>query len=138
MVSLVLSTLLFNAHVRVLTGRELSILNAVYMRVLRRITDKVRFDSDTISDYRVRCLACQPSIDCLLQRARLKYLGRLSRSSNKPLLAILSARGNDGGIFLSCVRQIQRDLQELHKSVPDVRRDLPDPMTNPDEWRELM
>ena len=71
--SLVNSTLLFNAHVRVLDGRALDVLNGVYMRVVRRITGHVRFEGGGLTDHEVRKVGCFPSIDCLIQRARIRY-----------------------------------------------------------------
>ena len=68
--SLVVSTLLFNAHIRVLDGRSLDISNGVYMRAVRRIAGHVRFEAGGLSDLEVRRIACFSSVDCLIQRAR--------------------------------------------------------------------
>ena len=45
--SLVMSRLLFNVHVTVLSARDYIAYNDVYMRVLRRIADNPRFGADT-------------------------------------------------------------------------------------------
>ena len=41
--SFILSKLLFNSHVRVLRAREVAFLNNLFLRVLRRIADAMRF-----------------------------------------------------------------------------------------------
>jgi hypothetical protein len=86
--ALVLSRLFFNAHVVSPSAKYISLLNTTYMRVVRRITNNVRFDADNVSDLEVRRLAGQPSVDCLLQRARLKYLARLLSVKPIALLAL--------------------------------------------------
>eukprot|EP00973_Karenia_brevis_P035036 4831202-Karenia_brevis.AAC.1 len=78
--SLIESRLLFNLHVRCLRTRELSKINAVYMRVVHRIGGTMRFDKDAISDLEARRLLNAPSVDCLLLRQRLKYCARLAVS----------------------------------------------------------
>ena len=75
--SLLISTLLFNAHIRVLDGRSLDILNSVYMRVVRRIAGHVRFEAGGLYDLEVRRIAYFCSVDCLIQRARIRYLDGL-------------------------------------------------------------
>ena len=90
--SLILSRLLQNVHTWVVSPQSLQILNAVYMRVLRRIADKLRYDSSCeCSDAEVRRILSQPSIDCLVQRKRLIYMARLAYVQPKALWAILQA-----------------------------------------------
>eukprot|EP00973_Karenia_brevis_P032839 4533990-Karenia_brevis.AAC.1 len=126
--ALVLSTLIFNAHVRVLDGRCLSILNCVYMRVVRRIVNCCRFNSDTFCDLEVRKLARVPSLDCLIQRARLNYLVRLLVHEHRPLIALLSIRLH-GGRVLPWVEQIRQDLRDLH----DGAHGIQDVLSHPDD-----
>ena len=52
--SLVLSRLLFNAHVVVPTAKYMKVLNVVYMRVLRRICNECRYGEKKIRDVEVR------------------------------------------------------------------------------------
>ena len=112
--SLVLSTLLFNAHVRVLDHRALAALNSVYMRSLRRIADETRFSKhDNISDVHVRMKLGQPSIDCLLVRARLLYLSRMLRSKNSFLIAVLATRDSKGNLMMPWTLQAISDLHVL-------------------------
>ena len=70
--SLVLSRLLFNAHIVVPTLPYLKSLNAVYMRVVRRIANRCRFEK-TQSDLQVRVMFKLLSIECVLMRAGLRY-----------------------------------------------------------------
>ena len=44
--SLILSTLTFNVHVRVLCSKAFATISCVYMRFLRRIAGEMRFSSD--------------------------------------------------------------------------------------------
>lgn len=138
MSSLVLTTTLFNAHVRVLDGRALAVLNGVYMRVLRRIVSQVRFDSSVVSDLEVRRLAGWPSLDCLIQRTRLRYLARLTRGGHRPLLALLGACDKQGRLLLPWARLLRDDLQSLHANVTEPSRSMPDPVSCPDAWQDLM
>ena len=88
--SLVLSRLTFNLHICVLSQSDFKKLAAVYMRVLRRIADQVRFSPENeLCDLQVREQLKAPSFDCLLMVARLRYLGRLARLQPPTLLAIL-------------------------------------------------
>eukprot|EP00973_Karenia_brevis_P055081 7657822-Karenia_brevis.AAC.1 len=58
--SLVVSRLLLNAHVVVPTARFLKILNSVYMRVLRRISNNCKSGEKTIRDIDVRKMLHAP------------------------------------------------------------------------------
>ena len=72
MVSLVLSRLLHNVHTMVVNPKPMSTLNIVYMRVLRCIANRQRFDSTReTSDAEVRQMWGQPSLDCLMQKSAL-------------------------------------------------------------------
>ena len=95
MISLILSRLLFNVHITVPTIRDMKAFNAVHMRVLRRIIGDMRFSADVVhTDRRVRDILVQPSIDCILTRARLKYAKRLLVNRPRALVALLSIREN--------------------------------------------
>ena len=54
--ALILSRLFFNAHVRVFTGGELTILNGVFMRSLRCITRKARFQKGGPFSFKIESL----------------------------------------------------------------------------------
>ena len=128
--SLVLSRLLFNVHVVVPTRRFLKVLNGLYMRVLRRIGDAPRFGhSDTDLEIRMRLM--QPSVDCLVMRPRLRYLGRLVRNSPPTLLALLAAR--PGGASLPWVTLLVSDLGKLRALVA-LCSALPPPEGVADAW----
>jgi len=88
--SLVGSRLMFNAHIVVPSAKYIRTLNPVYMRVLRRICDNCRFGHSE-NDLLVRQSADVPSVDCLLLRARLKYLARVCRHKLDTLRALLAA-----------------------------------------------
>ena len=76
MQSLVLSRLLFGVFLTVPRPKELQRLNAVYMRVLRRIAGESRFSSDVqFTDREVRSRLGRPSLDCLIARGRLLFRG---------------------------------------------------------------
>ena len=75
---------------------------------------------------------------CLLQRSRLRYLGRLIRSTRRPLIALLSAKGADGKPALPWSRLVKRDLDQLYSMVNWVKQLLPDPHHDPDAWYKFM
>ena len=93
MTSLVVSRLLHNTRLWIPEPKSMRKLNAVYMRVLPRIADCCRFDgSGGANDLQVREKLGQPSIDCLLAKARLCYFGRRIQNRHKTLWAILGVR----------------------------------------------
>ena len=96
MQSLVMSRLLFNAHVLVPTRSWIKRIGSVQMRVLRRIFGDPLVAKPRFSNMRLREQAGWPSVDCLLVRARLKYLRRLLNNRPEELLAVLAWRGRRG------------------------------------------
>ena len=158
---LIHTRLFFNAHIVVSTTRYISILNRGYMRVLRRIADCVNFDGTAGSDIEVRSKSNQPSVDCMLQRLRLRYLRRLILRNPPTLLALLhyrhtskhsspqsrtigSCRDSTSGmqttpsieIQLAWTRLLRVDLRVLWQSVLSER--LPDPDESPQMWAEFI
>ena len=131
--SLILSRLFFNAHIVVPSARYVEILNRAYMRVLRRICDKVNYDGTAGSDLQVRSQACQPSVDCLLQRLRLKYLRRLVVKAPSTLLALLHSRHSESNAQLAWTKLVVADMGVLRLHVP-LCSYLPDPSTNAEDW----
>jgi hypothetical protein len=102
-------------------------LNGVQSRVLRRICGEMRYSavSTSLSDRDVRGSLRAMSIDCLIQRARLKYVARVSSSRCRPLLALLRSRPR--GQPLPWTQQVFVDFNALYNFVPDVRASLPKP-----------
>jgi hypothetical protein len=92
MESLVLSRLMYCVHTLTMSTKGISKLSAVYMRMLRRINENIRFSSSCeLSDLQVRELCQKPLMDCLLVRARLRYLRRICKHSTQALYIILCA-----------------------------------------------
>ena len=125
--SLILSRLWYNGHVWVVDAKMIVKLNAVYSRVLRRICGEMRYNvqSSSLTDKEVRVMPSAASTDCLLQRARLRYLHRLHMCKLSPLLAVLQAAPNGHAMPWSAL--VLEDLSCLYKSVPSVRQVLPHP-----------
>ena len=148
MSSLVLPRLLYNTQLWIPEPKSLRKLNAVYMRVLRRIDGCCRFDgSCDINDLQVRVKLGQSSIDCLLAKARLRYFGRVVQNRHKTIWAILGVRVQ--GKKLPWVNTLVNDLRELHSFVSEAGLHMPDPATepeklvefvagSPDEWNDLV
>jgi len=136
--SLILSRLLNNVHTWVMNPTVLRILNSVYMRDLRRIAGKLRYDATCeCSDADVRQMLSQPSLDCLVQRKRLQYLATLSITKPKALLAILQARPQKQQ--LPWATQMVSDLERFYAGVVEVRSVLPPPAEgNGAIWMEFI
>ena len=111
-------------------------LNCVYMRVLRRIADDCKFGHCAYSDAEVRRLLCQPSLDCLLMRRRMLYLGRILRVRHKSLLAALSLSLVNKR--LPWVKLICNDFQMMHSSMQEVRDKLPSPSDDSFAWADFI
>ena len=91
--SLVISKLLFHIHIwSVFDGKARRIIYNVYMRVWRRVVGDCRFRKTEFTDKQVRDILQVPSLDCLVRRRRLMYLGRVARADLDPLHALLQAR----------------------------------------------
>jgi len=143
------SRLFHNAHIRVLSGRELGILNTPCMRIIRRIMGLLRQDASALSDLEVRRRGNYPSVDCIVLKGRLCYLARLVNSSCKPLLALLSTRDGENLPRLPWSRQIRGDLEQAYNIAPAFRKMLPHPgdhakvwmdfiSNNPNDWCEVV
>ena len=124
--------LLYNTQTWVLQQNALRKINDVYMRVLRRILGKPRYKGGQCSDVSVRNQLQQPSIDCLLIRRRLKYVGRVLQNRHKSLYAVLSLKYK--GMQLPWVQLVASDLQKLYDNVSGVRQCLPAPCGHPMKW----
>ena len=132
---LVLSRLLFNAHVVVPTAKYSKTLNSVYMRVLRRISDDCSFGEKTIRDIDVRKKLQAPSIDCLLMRGRLRYLARIVKATPRALLALLFAAPK--GKQMPWYSPIIEDIRTLKCRV-GLCGPLPDPKVESRKWVDFM
>ncbi len=141
-----LSRLLFNVYICVVSARDYIAYNDVYMRALRRIAGDPRFSADTqYTNLQVRALLKVPSIDCLIARLRLAYLGRIVRSRPRGLLGLLHMRS--GEKRLPWVTEVAKDCHRLRDygllpvSFPDF---FGDPgawhklITNASEWKGLI
>ena len=111
--SLLETKLLFNAHVVVPTPAYICTLSCAYMKVVRRRAGLMRYDraSAVMSDCDVRCFFAVVSIDCLLMRARLRYLRRLLVFAPPPLRAALHLKVK--GEHLPWVSLVLSDLVHL-------------------------
>ena len=90
---LVESRLFYNVHLwSTMQVSALKKLNGVYMRVLRKIADRCRFDASAISDVSVRVQLCALSIDCIFRTRRLLYAARLARNGHTSLKGLLDSK----------------------------------------------
>jgi hypothetical protein len=123
--TLVLTRLLFNAHTWVCDDKIMAKLNTVHSRVLRRVTNDMRYSatSSELTDREVRIKAGSPSLDCLIRRARLKYMVRAQSSKAPALLALLQSRPR--GQPLPWIRQLRENFEVLSIAIYDVRVTLP-------------
>jgi hypothetical protein len=132
--SLVCSRLLFNVHVAVPTAKYLSILNGPYMRMLRRIFGEPRFERSAVSDFEVRRALGQPSIDCRVMSARLRFLPRVILHAPPVLRALLY---DSGGCGASWTRLVCNDLEYAWHRSP-MCSNLPHPEVDPEAWQSLI
>ena len=137
--TLVMSRLLFKAHVWTLRHKDTVLLHRPYMRALLRTAGagwKPNQTAAPIADSEVRRRLGAPSIECMLIKARLQYLGRLCRGRhNFPTLwAILDKKcgsAHKGAeTDASChpwVQQLCADMKALWTLSPAARQSLPSP-----------
>ena len=131
--TLLLTRLLFGLYVLVPSPRQLKVMNAVYMVILRRIADEPRCKRVEHTDRQLRELLDQPAIECLIARMRLLYCARLERVRPSALMAILPARPK--GRCLPWVRQLASGTDLLRDQLPP---DFPSLLEDPEAWRTLM
>ena len=105
------------------TARYLRVSSGVYMIVIRRIFTGPRF-GPSASDIAVRREFGIPSVDCLIRRARLRFLGRLVLHQPPSLIALLGARHR--GKAPPWVELIVQDLVYMKSSV-GLCSSLPEP-----------
>jgi len=131
--SLVMTKLMYCIHTLTLKPAAICKLNAVHMRVLRRIAGEVRFSATTAcTDPQVRSICGKPSIDCLLVRARLHYIRRVCKHSNQALYIILCMR--HGKEPLPWVRQLVSDFGILARHAHAASLVMPNPEGGLSGW----
>ena len=137
LLALVQSRLLYGTQ---LWGGNMTIamrkLNAVYTRGLREIINDCRYGRCKLTDFRVREQLVQPSIDCLLLRRRLAFLGRIVTTSHRTVIAVLSMTARNEP--LPWVERITQDMLTLWKSWPEGHKQLPCPIDHPVQWWQFM
>jgi len=111
-------------------------INSVYLHVLRMIIGDCRYGRCEYSDATVREILRQPSLDCLLLRRRLFFLGRIVATSHKSVLAVLSIRVK--GTALPWVQQIMLDMETLYRSWGEHDKKLPPPGVAQIAWWRFM
>lgn len=133
--SLVFSRLFYHAQLVVPTVSYMRALNNVYMRVMRRIADKMRFSADAMSDLNVRTSLRVPSVDCRLLKMRLLYLLRVLQSHPLTLLALLAVKVNRK--HLPWTSLIVADLIFVREHVEDCKT-LPSASDYPAVWKSFI
>ena len=92
---------------------------------------RCNFGDVTVSDLEVRKQLTMPSLDCLVARARLRYLGRIIRSRPASLLAILGSK--PAGKSLPWTSLVAQDLRIVWRQVALCGK-LPDPIKDAAIW----
>ena len=106
------------------------------MRGLRRIVGDPRFSADVqYTDLQVRAMLKAPSIDCIVSRMRLAYLGRIVRGRPRGLFGLLHLRA--GAERLPWVLEVGTDCHRLREygALPLA---FPDLLCEPSAWCSLM
>ena len=99
-------------YICVLKSRDYVAFNGMYMRPLRRIAGDPRFSGNTTyTGIQIRALLKAPSVDCIVSRMRLDYLGRVARSGHRVLLGMLHLRA--GKKRLPWVTEVAKDCDRL-------------------------
>ena len=88
------------------------------------------------TDLEVRAHLQQPSIDCLISRARIRYAGRVARNSLRAVLALLHSKGD--GEPLAWTALFLGDLRALLSRGVKGTSGLADPLNAADDWNALM
>ena len=105
-------------------------LNTVYMRVLRRIAAKLRFDSScSMTDQQLRVLLNMLAIEMLIAQLRLGYLRQVLTSPVPQLRALLAVRDKEGQL-LPWVQLVLSNLRLLKSHVPFKFSEPTDPFEN--------
>ena len=131
----VLPVLLYGAETWNVTAQDVRMLHACYLRCLRRLIHKSSY-YDHVSNAEVLRQCGLPSLQTLLMRQRLRWLGHLCRmpSSRTPRQVLFSKCLQEGPHYHPAMRWvdlIMQDLQHLDiKSALQLAADRP-------AWRHL-
>ena len=135
--ALVESRLFNNVHLwSVMHVPALKRLNAMYMRMLRKIADCSKFDASCVSDIAVRVKLEAPSLESIFRTKRLMYASRLARLGPKSLKAMLSSVCNGKRMPWSVL--LSRDLDVMYAALPVKFSVMPPPSANPSAWLAIM
>ena len=139
--SLVFSRLLYNMECWTKwTNLMYSRINAVYMRVLRRIAGMCRYNASCgANNSAVRRQLSAPSLKCIIVRRRLSLL-RSVLIEGSPSLHSMLASVSDGSdsCKLPWVAQICADMRELQAFHAPKLVELGDPELYSDRWFEMI
>ena len=154
--TLVMSRLLFKAHVWTLRHKDTVLLHRPYMRALRRVAGagwKSNEATPPFTDSEVRRRLGAPSIECLLIKARLQYLGRVCRGRHcfPTLWAILDKKCGSArkGVEVDTpdhpwVQQLRADMRALwalslpSPQKPGCEKSWLDAAEDEKRWRALV
>ena len=84
------------------------------------------------------CGILGPSIDCILVKQRLMYLGRVLRKAPPPLIAILGAQTHEALPVSKWAQQVRHDLCFLYENSSQLKVTLAHPDVCPRDWYEFM
>ena len=139
--SLVFSRLLYNvAAWPVVPLSAYQMINAVYMRVLRRIAGRMRFSSgEHGTDSVVRAALGMPSLSVLVARWRLRLLASTLRCNLKPASALLATRvpGTPHG-KLPWVELLIADMRALQRGARGKLDELGCPVECAAAWHSFV
>ena len=115
-------------------------LNAVYMRVARRIAGDMRYGQNSCAtSLQVREKLCIPSIECKMRQLRLKYLSRLCAHGPSILKILLACRGGvNAGSQMPWTKQILDDLSVIKAALSPILGAMPPPAVDPALWVNLI
>ena len=135
--SLIQSRLLFNVQLMYPRRANIKQLNGPYMRVVRRIFDDLKGADMKYSDISLRTRYGVPSVDCLMQRCRLRYIATIFRSDPTELKGMLALKVN--GRSLPWVEMILNDLKVLRPFLcTELGGDIGDPAVYHETWVAVM
>ena len=139
--SLVVSRLTYCVHTwSSLSRPAYKRLNSVYMRGLRRIAGKSRFNKESAklaTDKEVRQELGAMSLQCLLVRRRLLLLSQVVRFGSSHMQALFATKRNDGS-RLPWAEQVLCDMSLLFKNCNGKLDELGPPEQYPEAWFNLM
>jgi len=137
--SLIVSRLCYNSQTwPKLKLKARNTINAVYMRLWRRIAGDPQCQNVTKTNREIRQMLQIPSIDCYLRKRRLKYAARVIKNGPPALIAALQTRTKTGEPT-KWVQTVAEDIRILqaHPSLASKLRDMPKPENQLRPWLEL-